>query len=58
LHFMRCPKCGDEMIEIDFKKIKIDECPGCQGIYFDAGELDMILKSDAGMLGKIASIFK
>ena len=29
LHFMRCPKCGMELIEIDYKGIKVDKCSGC-----------------------------
>ena len=32
LHFMKCPKCGMELIEIDYKGAKIDECSGCRGI--------------------------
>ena len=46
------------MIEITFKDIQIDECPECKGIYFDNGELDQILKAEAGLLGKISGIFK
>ena len=26
LHWMRCPKCGMEMVEIDFEGVKIDKC--------------------------------
>ena len=37
LHYMRCPKCGMELIEIDYKNIKIDKCSECEGIWFDAG---------------------
>ncbi len=58
LHHMHCPKCGNKMIEISFKDIQIDECPECKGIYFDNGELDQILKSETGLLGKISGIFK
>ena len=39
LHYMQCPKCGMELIEIDYKGIKIDECSECEGIWLDAGEL-------------------
>ncbi len=58
LHYMHCPKCGQKMIEINFKDVMIDECPECKGIYFDNGDLEQLLKSDAGMLGKIKNIFK
>ena len=33
LHFMRCPKCGMELIEIDYRSIKIDKCSECEGIW-------------------------
>ena len=41
-HFMRCPKCGHEMKEEDLQGVKIDRCSFCEGIFFDAGELDQI----------------
>jgi Zn-finger nucleic acid-binding protein len=25
--------------------IRVDKCGGCKGIYFDSGELEMLLKS-------------
>ena len=45
LHFMRCPKCGMELIEIDYKNIKIDKCSECEGIWLDAGELEAVAKT-------------
>ena len=38
IHFMRCPKCGHQMVEESLgEDIKIDRCSFCEGIYFDAG---------------------
>ena len=42
-HFMRCPKCGHEMREEALEGVTIDRCSFCEGIYFDAGELDQVL---------------
>ena len=42
-HWMRCPKCGSDMKEIDMSGIMIDRCAQCQGVYFDAGELETLL---------------
>jgi uncharacterized protein len=42
-HFMRCPKCGHEMKEEELQGVKVDRCSFCEGIYFDAGELDQVL---------------
>jgi len=43
LHFMQCPKCGHEMKEEALEGVKVDRCSFCEGIYFDAGELDQVL---------------
>ena len=42
LHFMRCPKCGHEMREEELDGVKVDRCSFCEGLYFDAGELEQV----------------
>ena len=58
LHYMRCPKCGMELIEIAYKGIKIDECSECKGIWLDAGELEIVAKLEKTGLDKFFSILK
>ncbi len=58
LHHMRCPKCGMELIEIDYKHIKVDKCSECDGIWLDPGELDAISKLEKSGLDKLFSVFK
>lgn len=58
LHFMRCPKCGMQLVEIDYRTIKIDRCTACDGVWLDAGELEEISRFDASGMGKFFSIFK
>ena len=58
LHFMRCPKCGMELIEIDYKNIKIDKCSECEGIWLDAGELETISCIEKSGLDKLFSVFR
>jgi hypothetical protein len=43
LHFMKCPKCGHDMREEDLQGVKVDRCSFCEGLFFDAGELDQVL---------------
>ena len=43
LHWMKCPKCGGDMEEIEYVSIKIDKCKECEGVFFDAGELDELM---------------
>lgn len=48
LHFMKCPKCGHDMKVETFEGTEIDRCSFCEGIFFDAGELEeLYLKRDA-----------
>ena len=58
LHYMRCPKCGMELIEIDYKNIKIDKCSECEGIWLDAGELEAVAKLEKSGLDKLFGVFK
>lgn len=58
LHYMKCPKCGMELIEIDYKGIKVDKCSDCEGIWLDAGELEAVSKLEKSGLDKLFSVFK
>lgn len=58
LHYMRCPKCGMELIEIDYKEIKVDKCSECEGIWLDAGELEAVSRLEKTGLDKLFSVFK
>jgi Zn-finger nucleic acid-binding protein len=58
LHYMRCPKCGMQLVEIDYKSIKVDKCTSCEGIWLDAGELEAVSKLEKGGLDKLFSVFK
>jgi NDP-sugar pyrophosphorylase family protein len=58
LHHMRCPKCGMQLIEIDYRGIKVDKCSNCEGIWFDAGELEAVSKLEKTGLDKLFGVFK
>jgi hypothetical protein len=58
LHYMHCPKCGMQLIEIDYKKIAVDKCSSCEGVWLDAGELEAVSKLDKGAIDKLFSVFK
>jgi len=53
---VRCPKCRFRMDEVNEYGITLDRCPGCQGVYFDDGEVDQLIevietrKNDGGGL--------
>ncbi len=39
---MRCPKCRADMEQIDYEGTEVDRCTICNGIWFDAGEIDVL----------------
>lgn len=42
---MICPKCKSDMIVVEHNKIELDYCTECQGVWFDSGELELLLES-------------
>ena len=47
LHFMKCPKCGHDMKEEKLESVSVDRCTHCEGIFFDAGELEDVFRKQA-----------
>jgi Zn-finger nucleic acid-binding protein len=42
---MICPVCRKDALIVEYNHIELDYCPNCQGVWFDAGELELLLKS-------------
>ena len=57
LHHMHCPKCGMDLIEIDYKGVKLDKCSACGGLWFDAQEFETILSMEQSNIKSIFNIF-
>jgi Zn-finger nucleic acid-binding protein len=38
---MKCPTCGVELQRGQIDSVVVDECPRCNGAWFDGGELRM-----------------
>lgn len=53
LHWMHCPKCGNDLEEIPHEGIMIDRCKGCGGIWLDPGELEFLEKKEEGFWGRL-----
>jgi hypothetical protein len=55
-YWMRCPKCGSTLNEENYGGIiSVDRCTNlkCAGIYFDGGELEMLLKAKSTLFKRI-----
>ncbi|MDC0715735.1 TFIIB-type zinc ribbon-containing protein [Nannocystis bainbridge] len=57
LHWMRCPKCGSELAEVQFRNVKVDKCFACNGVFLDDGELEQ-LTGKPGWIESMLRFFK
>ena len=55
-HYMKCPKCGYDLVTGAFEGVEIDQCTNCHGIWFDKGEAESLLARDSG--SAIGSVLK
>jgi Zn-finger nucleic acid-binding protein len=42
---MICPTCKSDMIVVEHNHIELDYCGKCHGVWFDAGELELLVRS-------------
>ena len=53
---MICPACKNHMIVVEYKRIELDYCPNCKGVWFDSGELELMFRTtglDAKLIGDV-----
>ncbi len=43
---MKCPVCKVPTFVVEYDKIELDLCPSCEGVWFDRGELDLLLGTE------------
>jgi Zn-finger nucleic acid-binding protein len=44
---MDCPKCVGKLEKMQVEHVEVDACFACEGIWFDAGELEAVIKADS-----------
>jgi len=37
-----CPGCGEPMTPYEQRGVRLDQCPNCQGVWFDVGEIALV----------------
>ncbi|NUN95973.1 MAG: zf-TFIIB domain-containing protein [Candidatus Omnitrophica bacterium] len=59
-HWMKCPKCGHDLKEIELLGILVDQCTSCSGVYFDRPEIEILIESQGpkGFLSGLSRLFK
>lgn len=43
---MQCPKCEVELLTKTRSGVEIDQCPSCQGVWLDKGELEKLIQRE------------
>ncbi len=44
---MKCPKCPGKLRELNFNGVELNSCYVCEGLWFDAGELEDVIVKDS-----------
>lgn len=57
-HWMKCPKCGSHMAESHLENVVVDRCPNCGGVYFDSGELELLVAHEKASSGFLARLLR
>lgn len=42
---MICPACHHAMVIVEHENIELDYCTNCKGVWFDSGELELLLEA-------------
>ena len=42
---MICPVCDQAMVIVEYSDIELDYCTICKGVWFDSGELELLLET-------------
>jgi hypothetical protein len=58
LHYMKCPKCGRDLVEIDYRDLKVDKCTGCEGVWLDPGELEAVGRVERSTFDRVFGAFR
>lgn len=57
----KCPRDGSTLVSRESNHVTIDQCPTCEGIWLDKGELEILAAGKAehtGFVGSLLNIFK
>lgn len=50
---MHCPKCATQLKSIEHHGVTVEECPSCQGLWLDRGELETLSqRENEGWVGR------
>ena len=54
---MNCPVCKEPLVVLELEQIEVDYCTSCDGVWLDAGELELLLETDEER-NRLINLFK
>ncbi|MEU6034493.1 zf-TFIIB domain-containing protein [Actinomadura sp. NPDC047616] len=51
---LQCPKCDSSLHTHERHGVIIEECPGCQGVFLDRGELEQLIDAESRYLAELS----
>jgi hypothetical protein len=54
---MICPVCKEPLVVLELEQVEVDYCTSCDGVWLDAGELELLLDTDEERT-RLISLFK
>ncbi len=57
----KCPRDGSTLVPKETHHVTIDQCPQCEGMWLDKGELEILASGKAehsGFVGTLLNLFK
>ncbi|WP_153533617.1 TFIIB-type zinc ribbon-containing protein [Actinomadura macrotermitis] len=49
----KCPKCDSLLDSHERHGVVVEECPGCQGVFLDRGELERLIDAESSHLAEL-----
>ena len=58
LHFMKCSKCGHDLVTKRMGYVEIEQCSSCGALVIDADKVDKFIAEENSILKSLIDLFK
>ena len=58
LHYMKCPKCGHDLIKKRLSYIDVDQCSSCGVLVLEPNDIDRFIAEEKSVLKAFIDFFK
>lgn len=58
LHYMKCPKCGHDLVKKQMTLIEVDQCSSCGVLVLKPDDIDKFISDEKSILKSLIDFFK